>query len=1047
MRLLSLLLCWMMGVYAAAQSPWLLEPTSFSAEQGLPSNYVYGSQPFAKDSLGFMWVGTGRGLVRFDGQQFQVLESLLGLEDSPLTEASITALLCDHRGDLWIGTWERGLFRLQQSSGQLQVYRFDSNNPGSIQDNRINYLYLDLEQRLWIGTDSRGICLFDSESEQFVHVEPAMYSPRQDTRNHFSNVVLRIEEHPATPGVLWIGTLRGLFAYEVSGKHLHAYFLDDQESGLEAPEGIRDFHIGADGTIWAGTWGSGLWSFHPERPRFRRHYFPDRSFQQNNIKAIEGISDTLLLLAAPQFGLGLYHTKSEKLTWLHEQAFEQDHLATPGAFYRDEENNLWIGTYEEGIHILTPARHQFPHFELPVEDLVKVIPSPDGRSLFGITEYSFQLLHLDLNCGELAVYARPNDSISPRKFNDIQFDKSGQLWLLTNYELLKWDGRTRQFIEFPVPYFDQTDRARTSFMSFAIDTEGHAWIGTNWSGLFRVHLRTGEVTHFDQSKDEKSRPVHGFWIHHLAVDPIGRIWYATVQGFGYYNPEIGQFVNYPYRSDNSDVPGVEFKRISHLFSEGLDRAWIGSSEKGLGVIRPGQPASQPIRAFSREHGLASDRIRHIRVDAAGRVWISHSKGLSCYFPDENRFINLGPEYGLPAGLRMSLLPDGTLAACHSRGVYLIDPEKVLPAPTPPLAHITRFQVFGREVGFLNPLASLPKQTLPHNENFISFEFQAVSYGLEAPLEYACMLQGVDEQWVYTGNRAYAAYTNLKGGRYRFLVRARVAEGAWGEPASMEVHIVPAIWQTRWFWATIALTCILALLLTYQSRIQRIQAEELLKRNFAMQVAEAEMTALRAQMNPHFLFNSLNSIRVFIIENDARSASHYLNRFARLIRLTLENSRHSTVSLADELEAIRLYVELEMLRLEHTFEFKIELPDTVSLGMYEVPPLILQPFVENAIWHGLTHRPTGGVLQIRAALQDQNLVCIVEDNGIGREAAQRLRSNSSRESLGLSITQTRLELLSETYQTPASFELEDLYTESGDAAGTRATIFLPLLKGR
>ena len=212
------------------------------------------------------------------------------------------------------------------------------------------------------------------------------------------------------------------------------------------------------------------------------------------------------------------------------------------------------------------------------------------------------------------------------------------------------------------------------------------------------------------------------------------------------------------------------------------------------------------------------------------------------------------------------------------------------------------------------------------------------------------------------------------------------------------------------------------------------------------MADVEMQALRAQMNPHFIFNCLNSINRYIVKSDQATASLYLTRFAKLIRLILDNSNSKSVSLANELEALRLYIEMESIRFEKQFTYTITVDPEVRPDSVYVPPLIIQPYVENAIWHGLLHKETAGHLLIQVSRKTATLLeCVIEDNGVGREKAMELKSKSasSRKSLGMKLTEDRLALLSRQAQIDAVIEVEDMKDENGMAAGTRVILKIPV----
>jgi ligand-binding sensor domain-containing protein/putative methionine-R-sulfoxide reductase with GAF domain len=213
------------------------------------------------------------------------------------------------------------------------------------------------------------------------------------------------------------------------------------------------------------------------------------------------------------------------------------------------------------------------------------------------------------------------------------------------------------------------------------------------------------------------------------------------------------------------------------------------------------------------------------------------------------------------------------------------------------------------------------------------------------------------------------------------------------------------------------------------------------------MADIEMQALRAQMNPHFIFNCLNSINRYIVKSDQATASLYLTRFAKLIRLILDNSNSKNVILSNELEALRLYIDMEALRFDKKFKYSIVVDESVNAETVEVPPLIIQPYVENAIWHGLLHKETEGFLKISIRLISENMIeCVIEDNGIGRDKAKELRSKSAvtRKSLGMKLTENRLSLLNKYAELTASVDIIDLKDEISSAEGTKVVLKIPIL---
>lgn len=202
----------------------------------------------------------------------------------------------------------------------------------------------------------------------------------------------------------------------------------------------------------------------------------------------------------------------------------------------------------------------------------------------------------------------------------------------------------------------------------------------------------------------------------------------------------------------------------------------------------------------------------------------------------------------------------------------------------------------------------------------------------------------------------------------------------------------------------------------------------------------ELTALRAQMNPHFIFNSLNSIENYIIQNETVKASEYLNGFSRLMRLILQNSRSHLVNLKDEIEALKLYMEMESLRFNNEVEYEVNIDQALDPDDIDIPPMLIQPYVENGIWHGLRHKGGPGKITLSFAKDNGYLKCTIEDNGVGRSKAASMETpNPRRKSMAMNITNERLQTINKIYETDASVHIEDLVDEKGEAAGTRVEL--------
>lgn len=212
-------------------------------------------------------------------------------------------------------------------------------------------------------------------------------------------------------------------------------------------------------------------------------------------------------------------------------------------------------------------------------------------------------------------------------------------------------------------------------------------------------------------------------------------------------------------------------------------------------------------------------------------------------------------------------------------------------------------------------------------------------------------------------------------------------------------------------------------------------------SFRLGISELELKVLRTQMSPHFIFNCLNSIHHFMQRNNVAAASDYLIKFSRLIRHVLETSYDRMIPLSEEIQAVKLYMELEQLRTSSSFVFDVVIDDGINADIIHVPPLMIQPLVENSIWHGINNRTGGGIIHVSIGMEGDMLICIVQDNGIKSDAREPfdLANFVKRDSHGIALIQGRLDVINKLYQTNAGFEIERL---SGESEGTRVTLKLP-----
>ena len=303
--------------------------------------------------------------------------------------------------------------------------------------------------------------------------------------------------------------------------------------------------------------------------------------------------------------------------------------------------------------------------------------------------------------------------------------------------------------------------------------------------------------------------------------------------------------------------------------------------------------------------------------------------------------------------------------------------------------------------------------LEHFQNTLHFSFSAAPFFPPEQIEYAYQLTGVDKVWKYTNSpNSNITYSNLSPGKYKFGLKAQIQGGNWqGKPVEYTIVIEPAFWQTDWFKFLCVLIGAVFILYLVSRRIQSIRESEQQRVGQERKLIELEAKALRAQMNPHFIFNSLNSIKSLINKNENEKAAEYLTTFSKLIRTLFQNSDNREISLYEELETCKLYSQIEKMRFGEKVDFIFEIDQELDLKDIKVPALILQPFIENAIWHGLVPKESGGIVVVSAKEADGAIECVIDDDGLGRELSRQYKAQheATHQSKGISLTQSRLEL--------------------------------------
>ncbi len=595
----------------------------------------------------------------------------------------------------------------------------------------------------------------------------------------------------------------------------------------------------------------------------------------------------------------------------------------------------------------------------------------------------------------------------------------GQTWLGTERGLIRYSGKSFQEINLP-----------GSIGGYVFALRGTAdglYIGTS-SGIFSY--KNGRV---ENVTERENLPFAN--IYAISEGKDGSLWFGTyTQGFIRKYQGNWEVVN------QLGIVSLDSLRFNTFAAVSKDEIWTGTLSEGLFHIT--KDNFQNISAAQ----LNFAEVRSLAVDDGGKLWLGSNKGLSTITKSTkgytvNQLNAVGALVDEGCSAQALEIRNNKLLAGTARGLLIVSLEELQEKRVTPKIALTQVELyFGDSTGLegyssgLYPFSNVPSGLkLPHDLNFLSFTLAGLSGYHPEELMYRYRIKQQDA-WTLAGNRREAVYSNLKPGSYRFQAQVSSDGENWSQSeVNFSFVIKSPIWQ-RWWFITIAVLLTGGITYWYLSdRIKRINQRLRLENS----LLEMERKALRLQMNPHFIFNALDSISSFIFKNDPKQAVRYLNNFAKLMRLTLESSMEHLHPVETEVSILKNYLELEMLRFKGKFEYEIEIDDEIDYDV-GIPPMLIQPHVENAILHGIKPKEGMGHLSIRFILKGDLLICEVEDDGIGRKRAKELPKRQDHRSMATQINKDRLRLL----KISKSDEIDIEIIDKENHTGTKVIIKLP-----
>lgn len=1014
-------------------------PIIINNEKGLPSDQV---NTLVKDQTGFIWVGTQEGLARFDGHRFDIFQHQRH-DSTSIPNNSIECLLVDHTNRLWVGT-TRGL--CYYDAGKRAFTAIPAKIDSFLSYERILHLYQDESQTLWIGTPSRLVRL-DLETDHLTSFNFSVQSKDKSIDIARINSILSITSD-ANPDILWLGTLSGLIKFNKLNQSYSWYpiVLSNKDEQYLA-NSIRLLQQLPNGKLLIGSW-NGTFLFDPFNQKFqvvKDNGVANPDLFRSKVVSYLPIPEHNLVGITYSTGFCWYHVPSNQPVEAYYNDVTDNKIYS--AYLIDNQERVW-GLSAQGLYQYNPLVNRIRPYPFPFQHKLyaiiprSIIPSKDKKRFYLVAISFNGIISWEPGQDRWAIIPPPAGTQWKVGIQDMIRLQNGRIIVLAHHHLFEFLEDQQRI----VPLFPHLDFGAPAFRRMIEGAPNELWIGSRRAGLFRLNLNNGALKIYQDELDKSPGDTRHRWIETIYKDSRDQIWIRTAFEYSVYLPSRDTFIHW----DSYGLPPEKrFPVVSDFQEDKYGNMWMAGEQFGLGMASVNEVEKGVIRIVNNEDGLPALNASSLGLDEQGFLWIEHEKGITRYHPFTNEVRYFSAGYGVPRTINQFITPiqEGKLAVSIYGGIAVFSPKDLSANEELPVPYLTSFKVFDRELKNMDSPELLEAIHLSYRENFFSFEFSALAFNLPDQVRFRYRLVGFDQQWNESGNRRYASYTNIPGGDYVFQLEAANNEGVWNlMPLEVPIHITTAWWKSFWFWIPFGCLSLLTMTLAVRWRIGQVRDQEKIKSEFDKKLVATELHALRAQMNPHFIFNCLNSIDYYIIKNETEKASDYLNRFSRLIRLILQNSRAEYVNLKDELEALKLYMEMESLRFDDQFDYVVRIGSGLQLDNLEIPPLLLQPYVENAIWHGLAKKSNGkNRLDLTITRQENLLYCRIEDNGIGREAARQMKSTTTgkHRSMGMYLTRDRLHRINRMHNSKADVEITDLKDDSGNALGTRVDIIVPL----
>ncbi|MEO8768939.1 MAG: histidine kinase [Ferruginibacter sp.] len=975
----------------AQQSNYSLK--TYSTKDGMSGEYVLN---LFQDSCGFIWIGTNNGLSRFDGKNFRNY----GFQEG-LNFPRVHRIFEDRDHRLWVATANK-IFELKG----------DHFYPYSFSDSADEVMYIHTiwqlkNAELWAQT-RKNAYRFNGRYWQKSNLLPGYDIPcvglvetKNGTYYNYREVIVKKEND---------GTIKELWRKQPAGKiHFGEMYYRDNHLYVATKDGISMLSDNGDtAPIFKGVLDMGSWT--------------------------NFIIDAKNRFWVCRTGIKMIYVSAPGDTEKFVDSIPTSESLFSG-FFEDKDHTIWVASVKGLTKIQEQQQLHFNSKNNPlVDDIRNIAETADGK---------------------LLAFSRENGIL---QFNGSNFIKA------------PW-----QFYDYPAANIDFID-------TYFRDEKKRTWFETRNGQIFRIEEKGFTNCNYllpDRTMvwaDYNSLTKKIF----LALDTLrfADEHYSSI----FISHNLNKIIQFPkyikcFKNgktlvvcENAEIILIDEQNNAvnvnkqlglgnanagaHFLDDNKNGFWMYGGSYGLKHFQWNKKWMENDLDVDQRIDLDDATINAACIDYMGRIWAVTNRGVIVIKIDSangNKILvkqlsdNSDISVTTPANTKLLTASDGRIWYTDVNDIYSFDPGKIVFNAKAPQINIENININFKKTNWKNYTDSfqgyerLPINPLmKYNENNLQINYIGISFTSSADLLYSYRLKGLDTTWSNSSINNFVIYANLASGKYEFNVRARTPNSDWCEPAIFYFTIKPAFWNSWWFRLLIICLASSMIISIYRNRIKKIRQEIFIKH----QLTELEMTALKAQMNPHFIYNALNSIQALVTSDKKDEAVYYIGTFSRLLRQVLNQSENNVISLEKELHTLELYVGLESLRLNMKPTYEVHIEKGILTDDEKIPPLILQPFIENALWHGLSKKEGEKKITINITADKNWLTCTITDNGIGRKKSADLKKSTINQhnSKGIDITAKRLNDFNNDKNLPP-IRIEDMHDEAGKPTGTKIILHI------